>query len=497
MGGGTEDGHLVVAVPVTHDGDVIGAVQAAAPRSAVERQVALTWAAMAALAALAVTATWLVGRRQARRLARPLEDLAVGARRLGEGDFSVRVGRGGVPEIDAVASALDGTAGRLDDLLARERAFSADASHQLRTPLAGVRLRLEAALEQPDGDLRSAIGESLVDVDRLEATIEELLTLARGERAERAEPLDLVALLDELSAEWGGRLALQGRDLDLTIDRGAPMARASAAAVRQVLAVLVDNAARHGSGTVAVRVREAADAVAIDVSDQGRGVHEPEHVLFARRPATAHAHGIGLALARRLAEAENGRLTLTRPSPPVFTLLLPAAAGQVTAGGVPAAVGDGRAQSPHLFSPDRRQGSVRGASGAGSSSRYPWPRSVTISGTSAAVAAAISAILLRSAATWTSRVFVEPNQCASHTSDISVSRRSATSGSAASRASRSNSLGRRRSSRPATVTRRRGTSTTRSPNRRTSRAVPVAASFRRRWARRRAWNSASRTGLTR
>ena len=92
---GTEDGHLVVAVPVTHDGDVIGAVQAAAPRSGVERQVALTWAAMVALAALAVAATWLVGRRQARRLARPLEDLAIGARRLGDGDFSVRVGRGG------------------------------------------------------------------------------------------------------------------------------------------------------------------------------------------------------------------------------------------------------------------------------------------------------------------------------------------------------------------------------------------------------------------
>ena len=128
VGGGTEDGNVVVAVPVTHDGDVIGAVQAASPRRAVEQEAAVTWAAMAALAALAVTATWLVGRLQARRLAHPLEDLAVGARRLGEGDFSVRVGRGGIPEIDAVASALDGTAARLDDLLARERAFSADAS---------------------------------------------------------------------------------------------------------------------------------------------------------------------------------------------------------------------------------------------------------------------------------------------------------------------------------------------------------------------------------
>jgi signal transduction histidine kinase len=92
----------------------------------------------------------------------------------------------------------------------------------------------------------------------------------------------------------------------------------SAAAVRQVLTVLVDNAATHGRGTITVAVREAAAAVAIDVGDEGAGVHEPE--LFARR---ADGHGIGLALARRLAEAEGGRLQLTRAAPPIFTLLLP------------------------------------------------------------------------------------------------------------------------------------------------------------------------------
>jgi signal transduction histidine kinase len=341
VGAGTNQDYFVAAVPVTHDGDVIGAAQAAAPRGSVERTVALAWAAMAVLAALAVAATWLVGRRQARRLAVPLEDLAVAARRLGEGDFSVRIGRDRIPEIDAVGTALNGTARRLDDLVARERAFSADASHQLRTPLAGLRLRLEAALERPDADLRSAVGASLVDADRLQATIEELLTLARGERVERAGPLDLVALLDELSPEWAARLALEGRDLDVTVDPETPAPRASAAAVRQVLAVLVDNAMAHGSGTVAVTVREAADAVAIDVSDAGAGVSEPENVLFAPRPEAPDAHGIGLGLARRLAEAEHGRLKLTRASPPVFTLLLPAADGTVTVAGAAAADGGG------------------------------------------------------------------------------------------------------------------------------------------------------------
>jgi len=315
---------LVAAVPVTHSDEVIGAVLVSTPRSAVLGQVALIWAGMAGLAAVAVTIASLVGRRQARRLAQPLEDLENSARRLGDGDFSVRSRQGGVPEIDSVGTALDSTAARLDDLLARERAFSADASHQLRTPLAGLRLRLEAALERPDHDPRPAILASLADADRLEATIDELLTLARAGQAGQNGPIDLEALVGELSPEWGARLALHGRDLEVRADPGVPAARASTAAVRQVLSVLVDNATTHGRGIVRVSLREAAGAVAVDVSDEGPGVAEPER-LFTRRADRHDGHGIGLSLARRLAEAEQGRLEMTRSSPPVFTLLLPVA----------------------------------------------------------------------------------------------------------------------------------------------------------------------------
>ena len=334
---------FVAAVPVTYSDEVIGAVAVATP-STVLRDVAVIWVGMVGLAIAAVSVAWLVGRRQARRLARPLEDLEESARRLGDGDFSVRTRRGGIAEIDAVGAALDATAARLDRLLAGERAFSADVSHQLRTPLAGLRLRLEAVAERADPDIRRAVAASLVDADRLEAIIDELLTLARAGQAAAAGSVDLDALLGELSPEWGARLALHGRELEVQVDPGAPDARASTAAVRQVLGVLVDNATIHGRGTVAVTVREASGAVAVDVSDEGPGVQDPESTVFAQRADRRDGHGIGLALARRLAEAEQGRLTLSRTAPPVFTLLLPAAAdtADVQEAGVAVARSTGR-----------------------------------------------------------------------------------------------------------------------------------------------------------
>ncbi len=318
------NGDLVVAVPVTHDSDVIGAVRAASPLRSVYRMVGLVWSAMLGLGVLAIGTVWLVARRQARRLAGPLEELSDAAHRLGQGDFSVRTTPAAIPEIDSVGSALNSTAGRLDDMLARERSFSADASHQLRTPLTGLRLRLEAALAHPEQDLRQAITDGIAAADRLEQTIEELLALARDTRSSSTTPLDLPGLLDEIEAGWHDRLAAQDRALQVAVDPHAPVSLASTAAVRQVLTVLLDNAATHGSGTVSVAVRNAADALAIDVSDEGAGITAAEPELFTRRSQLADGHGIGLALARSLAEAEGGRLRLTRPAPPTFTLLVPA-----------------------------------------------------------------------------------------------------------------------------------------------------------------------------
>jgi signal transduction histidine kinase len=132
--------------------------------------------------------------------------------------------------------------------------------------------------------------------------------------------VDLETIFEEIRQDWHGVLAAQGRALRLD-QRPGTTGSVSGPAARQVLAVLLDNATRHGRATVTVTARGAQEAIAVDVADEGTGI-DPGTDPFQRRSATANGHGIGLSLARSLAEAEGGRLHLSRPAPPVFTLLL-------------------------------------------------------------------------------------------------------------------------------------------------------------------------------
>jgi signal transduction histidine kinase len=257
-------------------------------------------------------------------LARPLESLAATAQQLGDGDFSARTARSGIPELDAAGRALDSTAERLGALVDRERALTADASHQLRTPLTGLRLGLETALELPAEGQRASIEAAIDSADRLEQTIADLLALAR-DSGPHGRPLVVPELVAELQAVWGPLLARQDRALVVHVEVGLPDTSVSAAAVRQVLGVLLDNATVHGAGMVTLTARDAGDALALDVADEGAGPVDVGR-LFVRGTDRDDGHGIGLALARTLAEAEGGRLRLRQPAPPVFSLLLPATA---------------------------------------------------------------------------------------------------------------------------------------------------------------------------
>lgn len=316
-------GSFLVAVPVLDGDRRVGVLRAERSQSEARERTAVTWAVMLGLGLAAVAGTRLVARRLATRLAAPLEVLVEDARRLGEGDFAVSADAAddAVPEVAAVQRSLSLTATRLGDLLARERAFSAEASHQLRTPLAGLRLRLEEATTLPPGSpaLAEALEGSLESADRLDRTVTELLALAREPAGARRSTVDVAALTLRVVEE----ARADGMAVDLVLPDDGAAVSGSEAAVRQVLAVLLENARVHGAAPVTVTVRDAGPAVALDVADAGSlAVDEP--TLFATR-SPAEGHGIGLALARRLAEDQGGRLRLRSASPTTITLLLPAA----------------------------------------------------------------------------------------------------------------------------------------------------------------------------
>lgn len=318
---------LVVAVPFRGGSGTTRVVRAASPYAEVQSRTYRAWGLTALLGLLVLAVAWAVGSRRARALALPFERLTADAQALGRGDFGVRAQATGLVEADAAGVALEETASRIGVLLDRERAFSADASHQLRTPLTRLRLGLESALLDPAADRDAALRDAVARLDGLEQTVTSLLLLARDDRAP-GESSDAAEVVREGRSRWSEAAAEQGRTVTLRIGADVPPAACRPLALRQVLDVLVDNALRHGSGDIAVVVREAGSGVAVDVGDEGPGLGAHPERAFERRSPDARGHGIGLALARSLTEAEGGRLVVTSPGPrPVLSVLLPAAEG--------------------------------------------------------------------------------------------------------------------------------------------------------------------------
>jgi signal transduction histidine kinase len=317
-----EGADLAVSVPVPSDHGVMATVRVAMANSQIINTTVETWAVMALLAAGVLSVAALLARRQARQIAVPLERLTDSARALGEGDFTIAPPRSRIAEADSLASTLGSTASRLGDLLARERAFSTQVSHQLRTPLTALMLGLESALSRPQVDPRQAMETALRRGEQLQHTIEDLLRLARDTRPP-TDPLPVAEVLDGVREHWQAAFAERDRRLVVSCAPDLPEVRASATAVRHALDVLASNALVHGAGDTTVTADEFADGLLIEVSDEGPGLADPD-AAFAKRSGNGDTHGIGLALARSLTEAEGGRLLLRRAAPrPVFGVLLP------------------------------------------------------------------------------------------------------------------------------------------------------------------------------
>jgi signal transduction histidine kinase len=322
---------LATGTPITGAADrgtAIGTkdemVTVIASASSTNSELASVWIGVTALAIVSLTAAVELARRQAKRLGGPLEDLAIGAERLGAGDPRPRNHRYGVPELDKVAEVLDRSAERIGRLLGAERALAADASHQLRSPLTALSIRLEEIVAtSTEPAVREEATAALVQAERLAAVVDSLLAEhSRSARSESGIVVAVDAVVAQQVVEWDPAFRRAGRRLVRDGSTGL-MAMSTPGGLAQVVATLLDNALVHGAGTVTVHTRETSGHVVLEVRDEGSGVADDlvPHI-FERSFSGAHRTGLGLALARDLVAADGGRLELSQPRPPIFAIFL-------------------------------------------------------------------------------------------------------------------------------------------------------------------------------
>jgi signal transduction histidine kinase len=332
----------IVAIGVLRAGaDAFAAVMVAAGESAdharamFDESVAVVLGVAAIVAALGAGVVALL---LARRLARPIEDLAKAAGRLADGELSARVPVEGPVELRSLAEAYNTMAERLEEQESVRREFVANASHELRTPLTNLQGYLEALRDgviAPDAATFESLGEEVDRLSRLAASLD-LLAGADGAPAVAGD-LDVGALA-RASAELVAP-ALARREIELAIV--APdglIARARADEVVQVLANLLQNAVRYtpDGGRVRVEVAGGSDAVAVRISNSGPGipaadlprVWERFYRVEKSRDRTHGGAGIGLAIVKRLVEDAGGRVGVSSADDwTTFWVTLPAVAG--------------------------------------------------------------------------------------------------------------------------------------------------------------------------
>lgn len=315
-----------VAVPISSDGVLNGVVRVSFPTEEVQEQVRSNWLRLGLLTALVLAGAASLGWLVARWATGPVDQLEAGARKLAEGDLSGRAEVvQGPPELQHLAATFNEMAARLEVLVRSQRSFVADASHQLRTPLTALRLRIEsledtALADGADPDLARADLEAIdAELERLGQLVEALLALARSESATVISTVDAAEVAADAVARWSPLAEEQGVLLALTAPAQAPV-RIVEGGLEQVLDNLVDNAlgvAPDGS-EVRVEVVDEASTVCVSVRDHGPGMSAVDRARatdrFWRAPdALPGGAGLGLAIVSELATVSGGSVLLEQP----------------------------------------------------------------------------------------------------------------------------------------------------------------------------------------
>jgi signal transduction histidine kinase len=306
---------MYVAVPVASGGRVLGAVRVTYPRSTLDERVQQNWLRLGVLSVTVLTASAVVGWLIARNVGRPLRDLQAASARVARGDLDARVQESHGPvEVRDLAAAFNAMSARVERMFEHERAFSADVSHQLRTPLTALRLRLESLELDAGPDQREDVEAALREVERLSRLIEALLKLARiGEG--RAEPVtvDAAQVVDDRLVMWTP--LADEREVRLERRAVAPCpVLALDGALEQVLDNLIANALEvsEPGTTITVAARPLGPEVQVTVTDEGPGMSDADMARAFDRFVTTSGTGLGLAIVQRLATASGGRAELRR-----------------------------------------------------------------------------------------------------------------------------------------------------------------------------------------
>lgn len=264
----------------------------------------------------------LMARSLSRSLSAPLIYLAAQAEQIGSGGVRARVEESGIEEIDLVSEELARTGERMAGRLAAERQAAADASHQLRTPLTALSMRLEEIeLISTEDEVRAEARTCLEQVERMTNVVTELLDVSKRQTSQ-TEAIHILEVFNMAREEWEDQFEAAGRPL-VFLDEAERPILADAGKLGQVLATLIENSLRYGGGTTRVWAHAGTSkrGVVIEVSDEGEGIDESLAPDIFEKGVSGHGStGIGLALAHDLAQAMGGRLELKTDKPPVFTV---------------------------------------------------------------------------------------------------------------------------------------------------------------------------------